>query len=38
MGPNSVADMDRQNRKPSITVGGNVLLPKKIMLLGTTPT
>ena len=36
-GGNSVLNMDRQSRKPSITVGGNVLEPKRIMLLGMTP-
>ena len=38
MGGRSVLDMDRQSRKPSITVGGNVLEPKRIMLVGMTPS
>ena len=36
-GGNSVLNMDRQSRKPSITVGGNVLEPKRIVILGMTP-
>ena len=38
MSGNWVPHMDRQSRKPSITVGGNVLEPKRIMLLGMIPT
>ena len=36
MGDNSVLHKDRQSRKHIPTVGGNILEPKRIMLLGMT--